>query len=132
MAEAVVKGYISGNANELYREAITASLEYNEIPAADYANFLTTKVLSGTTALALEQIATQNWVGLYTQGVESWNEWRRTGFPVLQPATDAAIDEIPSRYNYPTPEGSINKANYEAAVAAQGPDNLTTTIWWMN
>ena len=69
---------------------------------------------------------------MYSQGVESWNEWRRTGFPALTPAIEGDLNEIPSRYNYPTAEISINRANYDAAVAAQGADLLTTPIWWMN
>ncbi len=132
MAEAATQGWISGVANDYYIEAITASLDFNEVPAADATAFLAGKSLSGTPSLALDQIATQNWIGLFSQGVESWNEWRRTGYPALMPAAEADLSEIPSRYNYPTSEGSINKANYDAAVANQGADNLTTPVWWMN
>jgi len=130
MAEAAVKGYISGDANALYRQGIKASFDFNGIPSADTDKFLISKVLSSNQAQALEQIGTQNWVGLYTQGIESWTEWRRTGFPSLSPAAES-VSAIPSRYNYPTEESSINAANYNAAVAAQGPDLLTTPIWWM-
>lgn len=132
MAEAVTKGYISGNANTHYINGITASLQFNEVSGPAISSFLNEKALSTTQAQALEQIATQNWIALYSQGVESWNEWRRTGYPALTPAIDGAINEIPSRYNYPTTESSVNKANYDAAVAAQGADLLTTPIWWMN
>ncbi|PKP13069.1 MAG: SusD/RagB family nutrient-binding outer membrane lipoprotein [Bacteroidetes bacterium HGW-Bacteroidetes-3] len=133
MAEAIVKGYISGDATAQYLEGMTASLEFNEVPGPAISTFMANKSLAvGTPATALEQIATQNWVALFPQGVESWNEWRRTRFPALTPAVDGALSEIPSRYNYPTSEASLNKANYEAAVAAQGADNLTTKIWWMN
>lgn len=131
MAEATYKGYISGDANAHYLGGITASMEYNEIPGAVISAYLLNRDLA-TSSLAIEQIATQNWIALFSQGVESWNEYRRTGFPVLSPAVDGAINEIPSRYNYPTTEGSINKANYDAAVAAQGADKLTTKVWWMN
>jgi len=133
MAEAIVKGFISGDATAQYLEGMTASLEFNEVPGPAISTFMANKSLAvGTPAVALEQIATQNWVALFPQGVESWNEWRRTRFPALTPAVDGAINEIPSRYNYPTSEASVNRANYEAAVAAQGADNLTTKIWWMN
>lgn len=132
MAEAVTQGFMSGDANALYLEGITASLEYNEVPAPAIASFLNEKALSGTKSQALEQIATQSWIALFSQGVESWNEWRRTKVPALSPAFEADLNEIPSRYNYPTTEGSINKANYDAAVASQGADLLTTPVWWMN
>ncbi len=132
MAEAATHGWISGVANAYFVEAITASLDFNEVPAPDAAAFLADKFLQSNQALALEQIGRQNWVALFSQGVESWNEWRRTGYPALSPAFEADLNEIPSRYNYPTSEGSINKANYDAAVANQGADNLTTPVWWMN
>ncbi|SNR64447.1 SusD/RagB family nutrient-binding outer membrane lipoprotein [Lutibacter flavus] len=132
MAEAATKGFISGDANALYLEAITASLEYNGVAGPDIAAFLDERTLSASTSTALEQIATQNWIALFSQGVESWTEWRRTGYPALSPAAEADLNEIPSRYNYPTTESSINKANYDAAVASQGADLLTTPVWWMN
>ncbi|MFK5957937.1 MAG: SusD/RagB family nutrient-binding outer membrane lipoprotein [Lutibacter sp.] len=132
MAEAAQKGFISLDAEALYMEGITASLDYNEVPGPDAAAFLALQNLQPDTATALKQIAEQNWVALFSQGVESWNEWRRTGYPVLSPAAEADLNQIPSRYNYPTTENSINKANLDAAVAAQGPDNLTTPVWWMN
>jgi len=132
MAEAITKGFISGDANKHYLEGIEASLKYNEVSSGDIALFLDERALNSSPNIALEQIATQNWICLYSQGVESWNEWRRTGFPALTPAIEGDLNEIPSRYNYPTAEISINKANYDAAVAAQGADLLTTPIWWMN
>lgn len=131
MAEAAQKGWINLNAGTLFKEAIAASLDFNGVPAADATAFLATQNLGSTNAIALQQIATQEWIALYSQGVESWNEWRRTGYPVLAPAAEAALNQIPSRYNYPTTEYSINKANVEAAVATQGTDDLTTPIWWM-
>jgi hypothetical protein len=135
MAEAATKGYISGGAsmaNTNYIEGIRASFEYNEVPAGAIANYLAERVLAADTPTALEQIATQNYLALFSQGVESWTEWRRTGIPALTPAIEGDLNEIPSRYNYPTTENSINKTNYDAAVASQGPDLLTTPIWWMN
>ncbi|MDP3359549.1 MAG: SusD/RagB family nutrient-binding outer membrane lipoprotein [Lutibacter sp.] len=132
MAEAVTKGYISGNANTYYINGITASLQFNEVSGALITSFLAERALSTTPAQALEQIATQNWIALFSQGVESWNEWRRTRFPALTPAVNGAFNQIPYRYNYPTTESSVNKANYDAAVTAQGADLLTTKIWWMN
>ncbi len=130
MAEAAKKGLINLDPKALYLEGISASLDFNEVPSADAAAFLANQNLQPDTATALQQIAEQEWIALYSQGVESWNEWRRTGYPVLSPAAEATIP-IPSRYNYPTTEYSINKANVSAAVATQGTDNLNTPIWWM-
>lgn len=132
MAEAVVKGYITGNAETFFQDGIRSNLEFNGVASADVTTYLAQKgVLAVAQTAALTQIYTQNWIGLFSQGVESWTEWRRTKTPALLPALEADLTEIPSRYNYPTTESSINKANYDAAVAAQGADKLTTPIWWM-
>ncbi|WP_372755466.1 SusD/RagB family nutrient-binding outer membrane lipoprotein [Mariniflexile sp.] len=133
MAEAVTKNYITGNANTHYLEGIRASMEYNGVSTADISSYLLNKSLAtSSTQAALTDIATQNWIALYSQGVEAWTEWRRTKIPALTPAIDGALTQIPLRYNYPTTEASINKANYEAAVSSQGTDNLTTPLWWMD
>lgn len=124
MAEAAQKGYISGSAQDYYAAGIAASMQANGVD--DYSG------MSGQTLgnEALKQIATQNWIALYCQGVEAWTEQRRTGYPELSPAIEGKIDEIPSRYYYPSTEQSLNKANYDAAVANQGADLLTTKVWW--
>lgn len=133
MAEARQKGLIStGTAAAYYYAGIEASFEFNGL-ADEYASYITENavILSGTEASALKQIAEQNWLGLYCQGIESWTEWRRTGYPVLPLPIEALTTKIPSRFNYPPIEQSVNSVNYAAAVAAQGADLLTTDIWWM-
>lgn len=135
MAEAAQKGLISGGnaaASDYFREGIRASLEFNEISDGDAAAYLASNPaqLATSESVALSQIGNEKWKALYCQGYEAWSEQRRTGYPVLPVAIDGAINEIPSRFTYPTIESSINKANYEAAVAAQGADLLTTKIWW--
>jgi hypothetical protein len=34
------------------------------------------------------------------------------------------------RIGYPTSELSVNTANVNAAIAAMGPDKLSTRVWW--
>ena len=128
MAEAAQKGYISGSASDYYDAGMTASFAANN--GVDGTAYMASNTLSGSTALA--QIGNEMWKALFAQGVESWTEQRRTGYPVLSPALQADLSQIPSRYNYPNIESSINAANYSAAVASQGADNLTTPLWWMN
>lgn len=127
MAEAAQKGLISGSASMHYEAGMAASFEANEVDGSAY---IAANMLQPTTAL--EQIGNEKWLALFAQGLESWIEQKRTGYPVLAPALEADLNEIPSRLNYPEIEQSINAESYSAAVAAQGPDNLTTPIWWMN
>ena len=118
-AEAAVKGYISGNAATYFENGVNASMAANGL----------TDVVSAS-SVTLKDIAEQEWIALFCQGIESWVEQRRTGFPVLAPAQDGFINAIPSRYTYPTGEQSLNATSYQAAVARQGEDRLTTKMWW--
>lgn len=79
----------------------------------------------------LERIATEKWLAMFEQGLQSWFEWRRTEYPVLTPAEDGMNGgKIPVRVNYPTDEYATNPANVAAAVTAQGKDDLNTKVWW--
>lgn len=132
MAEAAHKGYISGSAETYYQNGVSASFSANGLSQADADAYLAQGTVAYTQATGLQKIAEQNWLGLFCQGIEAWTEWRRTGYPALQPAIEAVINEIPSRFTYPSIEQSVNKANYDAAVSGQGADLLTTKVWWMN
>jgi len=127
MAEAVTRGLISGDAAAHFEAGMTASFEANEVDGSAY---VAANVLG--TLNPLKQIGEEKWLALFAQGLESWTEQKRTGYPVLTPALEGELSQIPSRVNYPEIEQSINGANYNAAVAAQGADNLTTPLWWMN
>jgi hypothetical protein len=131
IAEAANEGYISGgitSALDWYKKGITASFEFNGLSASSY---LAQPNLDFTTnADARAKIATQEWIALFGQGFESWTEWRRNKIPVLAPAAESLIDQIPSRLFYPTTEPSLNKENYEAGVQTIGSDNLTAPLFW--
>ncbi len=131
MAEAASKGYISGSAAAFYEEAIRANFEFNGV-LGDYSTYISQPSVAFNTANAMQQISEQKWIALFGQGFEAWTEWRRTGFPVLSPAAESDLGEIPSRYTYPVIEQSLNSTNYGNAVSSQGPDALTTRLWWMN
>ena len=82
---------------------------------------------------ALKKIGYQRWVHLFMHGYEGWAEWRRTGFPLLNPAPNNNNIPIPRREGYPTQERANNTANYNAAVAALpygGADDLNARVWW--
>jgi hypothetical protein len=85
-------------------------------------------------AVAMEQIATQRWVATFDQGLQSWFEWRRTGYPVLTAAVDGVLGgELPRRVYYGSNEYARNHVNVEAAASAQGmtsDSDLLTPVWW--
>ncbi|MBI9065736.1 MAG: SusD/RagB family nutrient-binding outer membrane lipoprotein [Salinivirgaceae bacterium] len=133
-AEAAKEGYISGGdatAQAKYEAAIVNSMTENGV--SDYAAYMADTRVAYTAAEALKKIGQQKWIILFCQGFEAWTEWRRTGYPELTMAVDPldGVSEIPSRLKYESVESSVNGVNYKAAVAAQGPDEFITKIWWL-
>jgi SusD/RagB-like outer membrane lipoprotein len=79
----------------------------------------------------LKQIATQNWIALYSDSPQVWAEWRRTCQPdIVVPGPAAIVPYVPRRFYYATTEALVNAANLNAAIARQGPDNFGTRIYW--
>jgi hypothetical protein len=88
----------------------------------------------------LEKIATQRWLANYTNGYEGWAIVRDTGYPASAVITSDNNDIISfagemngrqaQRLRYGTSVYSSNNANVNAAVSAQGPDNMTTKLWF--
>lgn len=132
-AEAAKLGWITGGDAEAaakYEAAIQASWEMNGVYDVDDFNAYMAHVTYDP-ATAIEQIITEKWVHNYLNGYAAWNDWRRTGYPVLAAAPDAADSRgIPVRQGYPVSEQTQNKESYTAAVAAQGADDNYTKIWW--
>jgi len=136
-AEAAKIGYEAGGdaqAAIFYLDAIKASMEqYGVYTLAAYNAYIALPGVLYVPATGYSQIMSEKWVHMYLNSWETWNDWRRTGFPVLTPAIDA-IDPrgIPKRLGYPTTEAALNGTNYNAAVTAQGgTDDNYAKMWWL-
>ncbi|MCC9165225.1 SusD/RagB family nutrient-binding outer membrane lipoprotein [Pontibacter harenae] len=131
-AEAAQRNLISGDAEQLYEDAIKASWQFWGVyDEAAYNAFISDPDIAYSADNALELIITQKWVHQYLNGFESWTDWRRTGYPELSPAVAATqTGGIPRRLGYPSNAAALNKASYDAAVARQGADNNFTRVWW--
>ena len=85
---------------------------------------------------ALNCILTQKYVATTWVGVESWADYRRTGYPILKTNGPAASNKgiLPTRMRYPATEKFQNARNYEEAVAGWlgGENNMQTDVWWAN
>jgi Starch-binding associating with outer membrane len=81
----------------------------------------------------LREINYEYWIASLLNGPEAYANFRRSGFPVLNPNPYPG-SEVPgafiNRLTYPNSEISVNSANVQSAIAAQGPDNLATKVWW--
>lgn len=117
-------------AAQYYLDGIKVSLEQYGV-SSGYAAYVAQPEIVYSPVNAIKQISYQRWIALYLNGYEAWNEWRRTGFPVLDPgpAPYTTDGQIPRRQGYTTLERDLNKTNYDAVIASQGPDAVNTKIW---
>lgn len=129
LAEAVLDGDITkGDAKTYFETGLTASFAQYGLPVP--AEFLTNL---GT--VTREKVLEQKWVSLFAQGIEAWTEWRRTGFPVF-PAHDARAvlkndGVLPTRFNYPSSEYSLNAKEVATGETLNGgPNDMKTKLWW--
>ena len=139
IAEAALKGWVSGDVEQHYNAGVTAAMKMYEGlygPAAAVADGDITTFLQNNpydAANGMEQISTQHWIATFFNEYETYSNWRRTGFPVLAPVNypgNETNGTIPRRMTYSTSDQSNNAANYNDAVTTQGPDKMTTRIWW--
>lgn len=129
---------ITQSGQQLYRDAIRASMEYWDVTNETAINNFLSRVEMPTPSNYEQVLGTQKWVALYMQGVQGWSEWRRLDFEgVLQvpkgnPGQSAFGCDIAVRMSYPTDESTLNDKNLQAAINNMlgGADNQGTTVWW--
>ncbi len=131
LAEAVQRGWITGNAKTFYDKGVSLSMERWGIPGGETTAYLSNAKVNLDGTNNLEKIATQKWLALFTVGIESYYEYRRTKLPsIIGNAVPTTLgNPFPLRYRYPTAEKDNNTEKYDEAVARQGEDVQTTKIW---
>ena len=149
-AEAGVRGWIGSASGfgaylPLFRQAVTASiLEWNPYVTEDsdevveYVNWVANGELYSGKAFnsdnALEAVLTQKWLSSFFIGIESWCDYRRTGYPLLRTDGPAAGNDhiLPTRMRYPSDEPYRNPEYYAEAVNGWlgGSNNIQTDVWW--
>lgn len=135
IAEAIQRGWVTGDKNKFYADGIKASWEqWGVYTAAKFNTYITDPAIAlDGTAADLEKINTQKWVAIYPDGRAAWTEWRRTGTPALKPTPAATSTSklIPRRFTYPVQEYNLNKENLNAAVGRiTGGDTQDGRVWW--
>jgi hypothetical protein len=115
LAEAALVLGTAGDANAYYQAGITASMQKVGMTAAEIANYFATNptvvTLSGTVEEQRKQIITQKYIAWIGNGIEAYNDYRRTGYPVLALVNNAAGDNpnvIPTRLPYTPAELAAN------------------------
>ena len=169
LAEAALEwGGAFGDAEALYKQGVSMSFQENGVTASveDYlasgkqpvghqvthpqyscdlpAPSSVTAQFEGDKEQKLEKIITQKWIALYPNGQEAWTEWRRTGYPKLNPVLvntgetqGATKKDGVRRMLYPISfyQTADGKAIYEEALhyfnnGAGGEDKASTRLWW--
>lgn len=132
LAEAVVRLGVSGDAQALYEEGIRASMAEAGVSTGDiddyFADNSSVVTLSGSDDSQIEQIITQKYISLFANGLEQWNDWRRTGYPDLAPHQNAGgIDGTrPVRAVYLSSEVQRNPNMPQGSAIPQS----NVKVWW--
>ncbi|MEJ7768488.1 MAG: SusD/RagB family nutrient-binding outer membrane lipoprotein [Chitinophagaceae bacterium] len=151
LAEASLRGWDASPATAHYNAAVNASMKSTSIfpqavlfpgggafaiSQAAIDSYLLAHPLNGASfALQMEQLHTQFYLAhfMWYDNFEAFSNIRRTGYPVLTPPNypgNFTGGKALVRLRYPVSEATLNKENYDAAVATQGEDQYTTPVWW--
>jgi hypothetical protein len=120
-AEAIFHTSGAAAADPIYQEAIMSNMNKLGIAPGDAAAYIASRgALDAGTGLQkiIEDKVIANFLSL-----ENYNDWRRTGFPVLDELPQPFITEVPVRFPYPLAEITSN---------AQPQHMLTVSdkVWW--
>ncbi|QNN44740.1 SusD/RagB family nutrient-binding outer membrane lipoprotein [Pedobacter roseus] len=130
-AEAAARGFTTENAENLYKQAITASFNQYGISGTAVDDYINQVAVQYNASNYKKSIGEQKWIALFGQGLEAWAEQRRLDYPQLTASVNTVLNgKIPVRFIYPGTEQSLNGQNYKNAVSSQGADLLTTKLWF--
>lgn len=152
IAEGILRGWFPGDTSYYYQEGIRAALEFvasntpdnpkfhhnrriNEEVIAQYLNSAPV-ILSGSIVDKLHQVFLQRYfLGFMQDGIDSYFENRRTGYPLFpvneQTNLNSLPDRMPRRWMYPAKELSCNREELQKAIDRQfgGNDDVNETMW---
>ncbi|HCX74546.1 MAG TPA: SusD/RagB family nutrient-binding outer membrane lipoprotein, partial [Algoriphagus sp.] len=132
-AEAALKGWINSSAESHFTAGVRAAINswvYFDPDFSVPANEVSAYIAGRGFAAASNQdklrlIGEEYWAATYLNDIESWSNWRRTGYPALTPTQDPNAFEgnfIPRRLRYWESEIGSNPENYQAATSRMGGD----------
>lgn len=139
LAEAAHRGWVSGSAASYFEAGIRAALAQvasygtaSAIPASEIDPYVAAHPLRA--GRELEDINTQYWVASFLCGPELFANFRRSGYPALEknpyPGSELQGEDFIRRIPYPDSEIVVNQTNLNEAIARQGPNTLSTRVWW--
>ncbi|MFA8433035.1 MAG: SusD/RagB family nutrient-binding outer membrane lipoprotein [Marinifilaceae bacterium] len=138
LAEAALRGWVSGDANTLYKEGVQASMDYVGVSGDDATAYIDgLSNLSGSSEAQLKKVITQKWIANFPNGVEGWADFRRTDYPDLSLPFDGVSGSASvasgtwvKRVRYPDNEHLQNEANMPSALNTLDNDRMDRKVWW--
>lgn len=139
LAEAATMDWIDGDAQTYYENAITADLQVyalypqtSPITDDEIADYLSEPGVAYNDTDALELINTQYWIVNLRNGTEAYANFRRSGYPQLNPNlfNNKLNGGFARRMSFPDREASANAESYAGGAAAIGGDNLLSRVFW--
>lgn len=131
LAESALILGTAGDANTYYQAGIKANMQKIGMTTAEINQYFTDNpavvTLAGTTEDKRKQIITQKYMAMIGNGIEAFNDYRRTGYPVLALASNAAGQNpnvIPTRLTYPNGEIQRNPNTPNPAP------HTDVKVWW--
>lgn len=158
-AEMAARGITTENAENLYNQGVTASIQffnqrgsaakvtdYAAVTQAEIDAYLNHPTVKYTAAKGVELIVVQQYINFFKQPNEAWSLFKRTGMPNKSTTLaledilmDGSIHQIPRRaiINPPAPT-DLNRANRQASIdeMMKDPDfgtdplNPYGRVWW--
>lgn len=144
IAEAIVRGWITGNDKECYVNGIKSSFKFYEnyaknlnayVDATRVESYLSQKLVNldnaNNSEEKLERILMQKYLRSFHQGgYTAYFDHLRTGYPSLLKADNV---KIAYRWMYPQDEYNNNTVQVSEAIKRQfsGNDNINLQTWWL-
>lgn len=143
LADAAARGYaVPKSASAYYAAGLEGALVSigkfggGSIPTSTTSAFVAANPLDVTSSMAsLKMINEQIWAttGLFANLVESWNNWKRSGYPELTPVNysgNFSSGQIPRRQLYPSSESTTNPTGLAGGISSMGGDTWVKNVWW--
>ncbi|WP_439489037.1 SusD/RagB family nutrient-binding outer membrane lipoprotein [Algoriphagus sp.] len=143
LADAAARGFaVPATASAYYSAGLEGALATigkfggATVPASTASTFIAENPLDTSSPEAsLKMINEQIWAttGVLANFVESWNNWKRSGYPELTPVNysgNFSSGQIPRRQLYPASESATNPQGLENAISNMGGDTWINRVWW--
>jgi hypothetical protein len=143
LADAAARGFsVSGTASSYYAAGLQGAMTTigkfggRSVSAGEATAFAAANPLDiSSSSASLKMINTQIWAttGIFANFVESWNNWKRTGYPELTPINysgNFSSGQIPRRQVYPSSESTTNPESLANAISSMGGDTWINSVWW--